>query len=995
MSANRHSQREPLLSEVLHDRLLLFGGVILPIAAALFESTTHFCARLFFDPFPSANHLVMFLLIPLSNFMAWNVKRRDMSRHFFFMALSSGMAAGIAVMYSVMFLPILGLSLLFSLAFGFGLLGLAPLIAIPCTMRSGALVCNAATKQTYFDPHQVKHIGHLIILVMVVAIELPSTMTRINLGLAADPASAARGVTWLRKYGSQEVMLRACYERSGRATDILGSIYESAHPLNIDHARRIFYRVTGKPFNSVPIPAAARATIQHAGLATDVAGVNAKVDDEFDLDGDIAGETVSGVSRGLSASACSVEGAIDPDALVSKIKWSIDFQNASRYDREARAKVLLPRGGVVTAASVVVDGMERNATLMLRGLARVKYVRSVAATVKKKDPLLVSTSGPDEILLQCFPVQPGKPLRVNLTIVCPLTLDEKEKGVLGFPIVVERNFQFSAPVQISLESKRQLSSDKLKTVSFQRNVIDQPDSQPLASNVIASRSSVPKPQVPSVNASRSSTSAVSKPQVWNVNGSRSSSSVVPDPQVSNVNGSRSSIPAVPKPSLSNVIASRGSDSAVSKPLVSNVNASRNSIPAVPKPSLSNVNASRGSDSAVPKPLVSNVNGSRSSIPAVPKPALSNVIASLSSTSAVPNPPLENASASETVFGLNGTIEHPVLDSISAFVQADRDRNCQSVYCRDKFRDPRSLVRRNIRFERYVQPKKLSIIIDGSENMRGTIEPVSKGLSNLPAGIPIELIFVGDETRVLCSGDTKSGDPQFEQALVQLPKLELIGGQDDSPALTKSLTDAAKAVDHSILWIHGSQPISEPGQSVIRPLVEANRVLIYDFAVAAGPAQILNGVYTGPSFVRVTRAGSIEKDLSALGEAWSSDPTDVATASSGIAEDALAEYSIEQPAPSGQPITGYETDSSLAQLYANQKIVNDLNKPVLEELTKVASDYHIVSPVSSAVVTEDDSTEIKTVNTAVAPEADTWLLLIVVAGVVVFVIRRKRLQEASV
>ncbi len=85
-------------------------------------------------------------------------------------------------------------------------------------------VCKlASTKKTFFDPHQVEHIGHLIVLCLVVAVELPSTLTRINLSLAADPTTERQGVQWLRQFGSEEVMLRACYERSGRATDILGS----------------------------------------------------------------------------------------------------------------------------------------------------------------------------------------------------------------------------------------------------------------------------------------------------------------------------------------------------------------------------------------------------------------------------------------------------------------------------------------------------------------------------------------------------------------------------------------------------------------------------------------------------------------------------------------------------------------------------------------------------------------------------------------------------
>ncbi len=67
-------------------------------------------------------------------------------------------------------------------------------------------------------------------------------------------------------------------------------LYESGRPLPIESARSIFYKVTGKGRSTqFRFPAAARATIQHAGLVDDPNGFNAGVKDEFDLDSDIAG----------------------------------------------------------------------------------------------------------------------------------------------------------------------------------------------------------------------------------------------------------------------------------------------------------------------------------------------------------------------------------------------------------------------------------------------------------------------------------------------------------------------------------------------------------------------------------------------------------------------------------------------------------------------------------------------------------------------------------
>jgi hypothetical protein len=433
-----------------HHGRVFFFGVLLPIIAVLFETTFHFCARHFFDPFPTTNHVILFLLIPFSNYLTLLASRRNLSAHYSFMTLASGMALGMGAMYSLMFLPLMASSLFFVGALGFGLLGLAPALSLPCTWLAGKRICKLSSQsRTYFNPHQLEHIGHLIILVMVLAVELPSTLTRVYLGMAAEPATEARGIGLLRKYGNEEVMLRACYERSGRATDIIGSLYESGHPLPVDSARKIFYKVTGKPFNSVPIPAGARATIQHA-LAYDPGGLNAKVEDEFDLDTDIAGETVSGFARGLSVAGSNVTGKLDANAMLAELDWTIGFANVSKYDREARCKILLPAGAVVSHAILTINGKEHEATIMVREAARAYYQQAVMQ--HKDDPLLVSTSGADQVLVQCYPVHPGSDMKVKLHIVAPLAFDKNGEATLALPSFAEKNFQVKAATSLAIEA---------------------------------------------------------------------------------------------------------------------------------------------------------------------------------------------------------------------------------------------------------------------------------------------------------------------------------------------------------------------------------------------------------------------------------------------------------------------------------------------------------------------------------------------------------------
>lgn len=445
---NPHEKRSAIIEKPGFTFLLL--GVFLPAAALLTEYSTHYLARHYFDPFPTLYHFLLFSLIPLSNLLAWLSVRANVSALYSVTALASGMSLGVCILYTLMLLPLAG-HMIFLLPMG--ALGIAPLVAIPFCLHAGNIICGLASRQdSFFDAHQVKHLGHVIILLMVVAVELPSTLTRIHLSEAvskASPSESSRAIDWLRSWGSREVLLRACYERSGRATDIVGSLYEHQHPVGIEQARRVYYLVTGTPFNSVEIPGSFRATIQHAGLIDDPAQLNANADDEFDLDADIAGEKVSGVARGLRATTSGLRGSIYPEAGLASLDWNFSFANVSKVPREARAKIILPDGAVVTKATMWIDGVERQATIMPRHQARATY--ETAVREHKRDPLLVSTAGKDTVLVQCYPVLAGSDTKLSLHIVAPLAGQGDEQS-LTMPAFAERNFGFSEGCKVDISS---------------------------------------------------------------------------------------------------------------------------------------------------------------------------------------------------------------------------------------------------------------------------------------------------------------------------------------------------------------------------------------------------------------------------------------------------------------------------------------------------------------------------------------------------------------
>ncbi len=834
------------LSEEAKDALLLAFGVILPVCAVAFESQFHFCARYFFDPFPSTNHIVLFSLIPISNLMAWMTRRANLTTHFAFMSLSSGMAMGIALMYALMFLPLAGPAMFSLVYLGFGLLGLTPLLTLPCLWFSGKRVCHLADqRKTYFEAHQLKHFGHIVVLVMVLAVELPSTLTRMNLGLAVHPETEKQGLEWLRKYGNEEVLLRACYERSGRATDIIGSMYESGHPIKIEDARRIFYRVTGKPFNSVPIPASARSTIKNAGLANDPAGLNAVISDEFDLDADVASEQVSGVVRGLSASKSAMRVMMQPDTLLAGIDWSFHFGNSSKYDREARGKIMLPPGAVVTKATLTVAGVEHDATIMVREAARVVYQEAVKA--HKEDPLLVSTCGPDQILVQCFPVHPGGDLKVDLHIVAPMVLrqNDSETG-FSLPTFVERNFQLDDVTSI--------------------------EALPAAS----------------------------------ANGG------------SRVDGGFQLAGATPVEHQNSV-------------------------------------------------------GPEANI----KPA---------------------TESSSRIF----KVSNDQLSNFKAIVTATRSQELQQLSFVDPFPTPKRTLTYHPERQLFDRPDELIVLIDGSISMKSSMPEIAKGLSSLPRESKVRVFMLGDATTEI----PNSGN--FTNLIDSVASYVPAGGQDNSAALVGFASELHRKKDAAILWIHGTQPISAGGSETLASFLNLRDTpLVYDLQVAGGPVEILSSVRNCAGFKHVDRTGSIEKDISMLAQSWQqsakntsfknmlgsgaalsaeeplalskNELVDSKTALSATGSNSVEAKSVNlvangsagfQPASKnldetktasqvddgGSSIQPPQANKDLAQLLAYKRLLQELQFPKNqggpEGADALAKTYHLITPISSAVVVDE-------------------------------------------
>jgi hypothetical protein len=427
---------------------LLMFGVVLPAITLAFEYFTGMCAALLFDPLPTVWHVLLVATVPLAGFLVWRAVRNDGTEQQARLGWLNGFAFGVALAYALVYLPLTPFAIPGLIVYGIGLLPLAPLLSLIATLQLRRLLCDLGDRARRL-PGWWPGAGLAWLALSILA--LPSIVGEIGLREAssADAATRLKGIRWLRALGTEEVLLRACYGRPNRVENI----YSFGEPVSPAAARTIYYLVTGRAFNTVPPPKL------YAGR-----GRWRVLEEEFTWDNDQGGDAVAGRVKGLSLVNSLQDGSIDADAVIGYIEWTLEFKNVSALQREARAQIALPPGAVVSRLTLWIDGEEREAAFAGRSQVRTAYQEVVQ---QRRDPVLVTTCGPDRVLLQCYPVPAnGGVMKCRVGITTPLVLNKAEEAFLRWPSFLERNFTIAKEFRHSvwIESKGPLHAPGIKLV---------------------------------------------------------------------------------------------------------------------------------------------------------------------------------------------------------------------------------------------------------------------------------------------------------------------------------------------------------------------------------------------------------------------------------------------------------------------------------------------------------------------------------------------------
>lgn len=430
-------------------KFILVAGVILPAIAITVEATTNVCAHMFFDPIPTGWHLLLVILVPLTQLQVWFAIRRNDPSRLSIAAAGNAVAIGVSLFYSFIYLPLLPFAAL-TLLIALGFLPLAPFFALVTALVMRKQLKQLAAKgphKNFLLTTRGLFAGLGLIAVVFTALELPPAITRHGLRMAtsSSPQERARAISFLRKFGSKDYLLRRCYDERGHSIFILGEFLSSDSPIKADEVRDIYYRVTGETFDTSPAPGSVNGrAIFHNDVETELGHDGTKID---------------GISKGLFLTNSNISGNVDADGGVGNLEWAFTVQNSSEDNRPVWAEIQLPPGAVVSNVTYSYGGIEREAELT----GRRAPIPVSQTYVNRTNRVLVSTAGRDRILVQSsYPVTGFRTdVKFNIGITVPVVLQFKNQARLILPHFTARNFQVpvNAKHWILIESTQPLSSD--------------------------------------------------------------------------------------------------------------------------------------------------------------------------------------------------------------------------------------------------------------------------------------------------------------------------------------------------------------------------------------------------------------------------------------------------------------------------------------------------------------------------------------------------------
>lgn len=369
--------------------------------------------------------LSLLLLVPLLNFSVWCAVKRGYLARPRLAALMNGLALGLSLSWSILWVAALCIPGGANCRFGWMLL----LSVSPLMLASAAWLNYDLCRRTAGKIARLTKVFSLLgAFVSVVFVFAPLAKAYYLQNLidearrhVADTDGNNAAVKALREAASAEDLLPQLLGGMNLAEMLLPQ-----RGLNVASIgdRVLYFKVTGR-------------TLDHKNDSV---------------------QPVLGKLGGLSLRS-NIDGTVDATGLAAALNWTMTFHNASRMAYVALAEIAVPPGTTITRAVLTTSNQDAVLVPVAQNADDDNKAR-----LRSGDKLILTRSGPDRYLLQINSVpQNGGETQIRLSLSEPLATIDGRAALMKMPYFSQANFSVSRRLRLSVKSTAKLISDKKGT----------------------------------------------------------------------------------------------------------------------------------------------------------------------------------------------------------------------------------------------------------------------------------------------------------------------------------------------------------------------------------------------------------------------------------------------------------------------------------------------------------------------------------------------------
>lgn len=336
--------------------------------------------------------------------------------------------------------------------------------------------------------------------------------------------------------------------------------------------------------------------------------------------------------------------------------------------------------------------------------------------------------------------------------------------------------------------------------------------------------------------------------------------------------------------------------------------------------------------------------------------------------------------------LRGEVAEGALGGNASLIEVPRNSQQRTAWTDDALAGQGRVVVQRLAEQPTLKPRRVALVVDGSRALAPLGKDIAAALAQFPASVELGYFPASDMT------PPAPGAMPPAQAAAALQGLDFAGGQDNLEALGQAwdwaAAGAAAGSPGIILWIHGPQPIL---LGSIEPLLQRSerqldQVRLLPLEAVPGPNKVLEALDTFPFVFPVERSNALSADLGRLIAGWGP---------GGMTIEARRQQLATAQVPREH---ASKTSDHLARLWATDQIRQLLaqgDPAARQAATDLAVAYHLVTPVSGAVVLEtaqqyDEAglTPVAQGSVPTVPEPEEWMLMAAVAILLLWLARRQ-------